>query len=102
MSWTPTEREAYYGAVREEMEAHCSAIEERCKHLEVVVNSANGLLQLVIKDFQSPYLRPLLGPLMERLNSIAAFLETGLKTAPNPEEYQLTSVQISNRERRLF
>jgi hypothetical protein len=86
MIWTPTEREAYYGAVVEELEAHCSTIEERCEHLEAIVNSATSLLRLAINDFQSPYLRPMLGPLMERLNSTAAFMETALKNAPNPDK----------------
>lgn len=86
MIWTSAEQEAYYGAVIEELEAYCSAAEERCEHLEAIVNSTTSLLRLVIKDFQLPYLKPILDSLMARLNSVAAFMETALKCAPNPNK----------------
>jgi hypothetical protein len=87
MMWTPEQQATYYSAVIEEQVGHCSAIEQRCEHLETIVNSTISLVKLAIKDFQSPYLRPILGPLMGRLNSIVAFMETALKNAPNPEEW---------------
>jgi hypothetical protein len=84
--WTPEQQAMYYGAVLEELEGYCSAVEERREYLETIVNSTISLLRPVIKNFQSPYLRPILDPLMERLNSMAAFMETALKSAANPEE----------------
>lgn len=87
MMWTPEQQATYYRAVIEELVGHCNTIEQRCGHLETIVNSTLSLLKLVIKDFQSPYLRPILDPLMKRLNSMAAFIETALKNAPNPEEW---------------
>jgi hypothetical protein len=85
--WTPEVRNAYYDAVTEEMEVHFGAVEQRCEHLEAMVNSATALLRLIINDFESPYLKPILGAIVERLNSIAAFLEIGLDSAPNPDKY---------------
>jgi len=86
MIWTLEQQDAYYGAVAEEQEAYCAALEERCEHLEAIVNSTTSLLRLVIKDFQLPYLKPILDSLMARLNSVAAFMETALKCAPNPNK----------------
>jgi hypothetical protein len=63
-----------------------NALEERCEHLEEIVYSTTELLQEVIKDFHSPCLVPLLGAFLERLNSIAALMETGLANAPSLED----------------
>jgi hypothetical protein len=86
MMCTPEQRDAYYDAVAAEQQADCAAIEERCEHLEAIVNSTTSLLRLVIKDFQSPYLKPIFDAPMARLNSVAAFMETALKCPPNPNK----------------
>ena len=87
MMWTPEVRTAYYDAVKEELEVHCGKVEQRCEYLEGMVNATTDLLRLIIDDFESPYLKPILGALVERLNSISAFLEIGLDGAPNPDSY---------------
>ena len=76
MTWTPEEREAY-----------CRALEERCKYLEGTVNSTISFLRTIIQDFDTPMLRSLLGPIIERLNSLIAFLETASDDAPALNQY---------------
>jgi hypothetical protein len=88
--WAPEQQAMYYGGVLEELAEYCDAVEERREYLEAMTNSATGLLRRVIKDFQSPYLEPIMGLLMERLNSIAAFMETGIDSIPNPNKYNCT------------
>jgi hypothetical protein len=76
MTCTPEEREAY-----------CRALEERCKHLEATINSAISFLRIIIQDFDIPMIRSLLGPIIERLNSLIAFLETASNDAPALNQY---------------
>ena len=87
MIWTSEQQDAYYGAVAAEQQADCAALEERCEHLEAIVNATSSLLRVVVRDFESPCLKPIVGSVIERVNSVAAFLETGVKNAPNPDEH---------------
>lgn len=87
MMWTPEARTAYCDAVTEELAAYYGTVKQRCEHLEAMVHSATSLLRLVIDDFESPTLKPILGALVMRLNSIATFLEVGLDGGPNPDKY---------------
>ena len=76
MTWTPEEQEAYY-----------NALEDRCQHFEETINSTVGLLQVIIQDFEVPVLKSMLGPIIERLNSLIIFLEATSASAPNPNKY---------------
>ena len=88
MNRTPEQQDTYYyTAITDDLPAsYYNAVEERCEHLEELTYSTLELLQDVIKDFYSPCLIPLLGTFLERLNSIAALMETGLASAPSLEK----------------
>ena len=79
----PATREAYLEAVVEELAAHCGALEQQCGHMEGLITSAVSLLKIIVKDFGVSCLKPIFGSFVERLNSIAAFLEIGLAHTPN-------------------
>lgn len=71
----------------EEREAYCRALEERCKHFEATINSTISFLRVIVQDFDIPMARSLLGPIIERLNSLIAFLETASNDAPALNQY---------------
>jgi hypothetical protein len=72
----------------EEFIANYQAVEERCQHLEQTINSTTSLLRVVIADYGSPCLKPILGSVIERVNSITVFLETALDVTPPPNNYE--------------
>lgn len=72
MTRTPQERDAYY-----------SALESRCKHLEETIYCASNLLRVIIHDFDTPVLKSFLEPIIERLNSVIAYLEASSASAPS-------------------
>lgn len=79
MITTPEQQNMYYVTVATELPTtYYSTVEERCEHLEELAYSTLELLQEVSSDFHSPSLKPLIGAIIERLNSIAAFIETEL------------------------
>lgn len=82
MTWTPEEQEAYY-----------NTLEDRCQYFEETINSTAGLLRAIIQDFEEPVLKSLLGPIIERLNSLVVFLEATPGNAPNPNH----SYPVTNR-----
>lgn len=84
---TPPTREAYLEAVVEELAAYCGALEQQCGHMEGLITSAVSLLKIIVKDFGVSCLKPIFGSFVERLNSIAAFLEIGLDNVPNRDTY---------------
>ena len=86
---TPEPQETYYYPATTDLQpAYCSAVEERCEHLEELSYSTLELVQEVIKDFHSPCLKPLLGTLLERLHSIAALMETELASLRRLDEHK--------------
>lgn len=76
MTWTPEEQEAYY-----------NALEDRCQHFEETINSTVDMLQVIIQDFEVSVLKSMLGPIIERLNSLVVFLEATSASAPNLNKY---------------
>jgi hypothetical protein len=87
MNSTSESSDAYYYAAAANLPtSYYSQVEERCEHLEELTCSTLELLQEVIKDFHSPGLNPLLSGIMERLNSIVAFIETELASLRSLDE----------------
>jgi hypothetical protein len=83
----PEPQETYYYAPPPNLQtSYYSAVEERCEHLEELSCSTLELLREVLQDFHSPCLKPLVGALLERLYSIAAFMETELAGLPSLDE----------------
>ena len=81
------QRAAYYGAVAEELAGYCGVFEKRCEHLEGVVKATASLLQVAMKDFESQHRKPMFSTVVARLKPVAAFLETALANAPNPDAH---------------
>lgn len=71
MTRTPEEWDAYY-----------KVLEKRCKYFEETITSTVNFLQVIIQDFDTP----VLGPIIERLNSLIVFLEATSDNAPNPNK----------------
>jgi hypothetical protein len=88
MAWTLEQQTAPYGMMAAEQQVYYDTLEERCKHLEKTINVTSSLLRVVVKDFGHSSLKPILGSVIERVNSIAAFVETASSTGqiPNHEE----------------
>ena len=78
---------AHYDAVAEELSGYCGALEHRCEHLEETAKSTVTLLQVVMKDLESAYRKPMLSTVVARLEPIAALLETALANAPKPDTF---------------
>ena len=87
MNGVSVQRDASDGPLPEKLEAYYGTIEARCEHLEEIVNATSNLLRVVINDFASPSLKPILGSVIERVNSIAAYMETALDSTPNSDTY---------------
>ncbi|MBI1878227.1 MAG: hypothetical protein HYR94_08380 [Chloroflexi bacterium] len=82
----------------EELAAYCGRLEQRCEHMEGLINSTTSLLQILVKDFGASCLKPIFGSFVERLNSIAAFLEIGRDNAPNPDTKSIWQFSPLSRE----
>lgn len=75
MTKTAKERETYY-----------NALEEHCKQLEESISTSAERLRLIVEEFDTPVLKSLLEPIIERLNSVIVFLEATSEDEQNPEQ----------------
>ena len=71
----------------EEQEEYYNLLEHRCKHFEQTIYSTTDLLRVIIQDFETPVLRSMLDPILERIHSIVMFLEASTASAPNPNNH---------------
>jgi len=66
----------------EEQEAYCIAMEDRCQHFEQTIKSTIDVLHLIIREFDTPVFKSLFNPIVERINSVIAYLEATSDNAP--------------------
>ena len=66
----------------EEQEAYCIALEDRCQHFEETISSTVDFLHVIIREYNTPVFKSLFSPILERINSLIAFLEATSDNAP--------------------